>query len=265
MENENLVTEEVTENVETPTEEVNEVEATETPPTKTYTEDEVNQIVGKKIARNNAKWEKRLEREMAPHRELETVLKAGTGKDNAGELAEMFSEHYRDRGVEIPRSSGYSTKDIEILARAEADDIINGDYEDVLEEANRLKGLGDRMNAKEKAIYSKLEEHLHNTEMEKELAKIGVTKEEYESKEFKEFSKKFIKGTPITEIYNIYASTKPKKDYKIMGSVKNETTHLNNTVKEYYSPEEARRFTKADFDKSPELYKAVLNSMRKWK
>lgn len=263
MENENLVTEEVvTENVETPTEEVN--EAVENMP-KTFTEEEVNQIIGKKIARNNAKWEKRLERELTPHRELADVLRAGTGTGNVGELTQMFSEHYRNRGVEIPKNNGYSAKDIEILANAEANEVINGDYEDVLEEANRLKGLGSRMSAKEKAIYSRLEEHLQNTETENELAKIGVTKEEYESKEFREFSKKFTKDTPITEIYNIYASTKPKKDYKIMGSVKNETTHLNNTVKEYYSPEEARKFTKADFDKSPELFKAVQKSMQKWK
>lgn len=262
MEKENLVTEEVTENVETPTEEVK--EAVEDTP-KTFTEEEVNSLIGKKIARNNAKWEKKLERELAPHRELENVLRAGTGKGNVGELTEMFGEHYRDRGIEIPKRNNYSLKDIEILAKAEAEELINGDYEDVLEEANRLKALGDRMNAKEKAVYSRLEEHLRNTEMENELAKIGVTKEEIQSEEFREFARNFVKGTPITKIYSIYASTKPKKDYKIMGSVKNETTHLNNTVKEYYSPEEARRFTKADFDKSPELFKAVQNSMQKWK
>lgn len=261
MEKENLVTEEVTEKVETPTEEVEKVVDNTA---KTFTEGEVNQIIGKKIARNNAKWEKRLERELAPHRELADVLKAGTGKDNVGELTEMFGEHYRDRGIELPARNNYSSKDIEILAKAEAEELINGDYEDVLEEANRLKNLGNRMNAKEKAIYSRLTEHLQKAEMENELAKIGVSEEEYKSKEFTEFAKKFTKDIPITEIYNIYASTK-KKDYKIMGSVKNETTHLNNTVKEYYSPEEARKFTKSDFDKSPELFKAVQNSMSKWK
>lgn len=263
MENENLVTEEVTENVETPTEEVTEV--VDAPPAKTYTEDEVNQIVGKKIARNNAKWEKKLDRELSSHRELTDVLKAGTGKSNVEELTQMFGEHYKDRGVDIPERKGYSSREIEILANAEAEEIINGDYEDVIEEVNRLKGLGDRMSAKDKALYSRITEHLRNTEMENELVKIGVAEEEYKSDEFKAFAKKFTKDTPITEIYNIYASTKPKKDYKVMGSVKNQMTHQDNTVKEYYTPEEARRFSKSDYDKNPALLKAVENSMSKWK
>ena len=38
----------------------------------------------------------------------------------------------------------------------------------------------------------------------------------------------------------------------------------DNGVKEFYTYDEAIKFTKADFDKNPELYKAVENSMSKW-
>lgn len=46
------------------------------------------------------------------------------------------------------------------------------------------------------------------------------------------------------------------------GSAK--TTVVNDEVKEYYSPEEARKFTDEDLEKNPKLEEAILNSMLKW-
>ncbi|MBQ8796542.1 MAG: hypothetical protein IJZ54_08980, partial [Clostridia bacterium] len=106
-------------------------------------------------------------------------------------------------------------------------------------------------------------EHRKNTERQNDLAKIGVTEEEANSEEFQEFASKFNSSTPITEIYGIYAKTKPKKDIKPMGSLKSTPTD-NTGVKDFYTVEEAKKFTKADFDKNPALYKAVCNSMQKW-
>jgi hypothetical protein len=48
-----------------------------------------------------------------------------------------------------------------------------------------------------------------------------------------------------------------------MGSMKN-TESTDNGIKDYYSFEEAKRFTKADFDKNPDVYKKVIESMPKW-
>jgi hypothetical protein len=48
-----------------------------------------------------------------------------------------------------------------------------------------------------------------------------------------------------------------------MGSMKSSTTQ-DNGLKDYYSYEEAMKFTKQDFDKNPELYKRVQQSMPKW-
>ena len=71
LENENLVTE-VTENAEKTAEKTQE----NTPVEKTYTESQLNEIVGKRLARNSAKIRKEYERKYG---ELENVLKAGTG------------------------------------------------------------------------------------------------------------------------------------------------------------------------------------------
>ena len=78
--NENLVTE-VTENVETATEET--VEQAETPAPRTYTQEEVDEIVSKRKARTEAKIRKEYDRKYG---RLESVLKAGTGKESVEEM-----------------------------------------------------------------------------------------------------------------------------------------------------------------------------------
>ena len=251
-ENENLVTEQVTENVEQTTE--------QTP--KTYTQEEVDAIVGKRIARKEAKIRKEYDRKYG---DLEEVLKAGTGKQNVEEMTDTFREFYSKKGIQIPQKPTYSDKDIEILARAEAEEIIRSGFEDVVEEVDRLANVGAaNMTAREKAVFKVLAEHRQKEERSKELSKIGVTEDVYNSKEFKEFASKFNSNTPIKDVYDIYHKTLPKKEIKTMGSMKTNASE-DNGVKDFYSVEEARKFSKRDYDKNPALFAAVQKSMLKWK
>ena len=73
----------------------------------------------------------------------------------------------------------------------------------------------------------------------------------------------FTNETPMSKIYETYEKTQPKKEIQTMGSMKNNTVD-DRAVKDFYSYEEAVRFTKKDFDKNPELMKAVEASMRQW-
>ncbi len=248
--NENLVTE-VTENVEQTTE--------ETP--RTYTEAEFNEAVNakvkevmpSKIARNEAKIRKEYDRKYGP---LENVLKAGTGKESVEELTDTFTEFYRGKGVEIPKME--NTRDIEVLARADAEDIISDGYEDVVEEVERLsrKGIAN-MTPREKIMFKTLAEYRQNTERGNELSSIGVTEDVYNSKEFKDFAGKFNANTPIKDIYDIYSKTQPKKEHKIMGSMKQSQV---NVPKDYYSQEDIERLTEEDLD-NPAVWEAVRRSM----
>lgn len=257
LENENLVLD-GTENVETTTEET--VEQIETP-AKTYTEEEVNQIVGKKLARNSAKLRKEYEKKYG---ELESVLKAGTGKENVEDMTNTFRDFYQKKGITMPTTPSYSDRDLEVLANAEAKEIIDSGLEEVVEEVDRLTRLGvSNMTAREKAVFKTLAEYRQNAERGNELAKIGVTKEVYESKDFNDFAAKFSSSTPVTEIYEIYNKMNPKKEVQTMGSMRNNTT-VENTVKDFYTRDEALKFTKKDFDKNPALFKAVEKSMLKW-
>jgi hypothetical protein len=49
-----------------------------------------------------------------------------------------------------------------------------------------------------------------------------------------------------------------------MGSMKNNTA-VDITVKDFYSADEAKKFTQKDFDNIPGLYEAVVSSMGKWR
>ena len=253
-EQEILVTEQVAENTEQTVEE-----------TPKYTEAEFNakldEVLGKKIARKEAKIRKEYERKYG---NLEEVLKAGTGKESVEEMTDTFADFYRKKGITIPEKPVYAAKDIEVLARAEADDIISGGFDEVVEEVDRLAAKGaSNMTAREKAVFKTLAEYRQSAERGKELSKIGVTEDVYNSQEFKDFAGKFNANTPIRDIYDIYAKTKPRKEIKPMGSMKN-TTSDDGTVKDFYTREEALKFTKKDFDKNPALFKAVEASMLKW-
>ena len=217
-------------------------------------------MMGKRLARNEAKIRKQYDRKYG---ELEEVLKAGTGKQSVEEVTDTFKQFYEKKGSTIKKPT-YSDKDIEVLAKAEADDIIRGGYEEVVEEVDRLTKLGlQNMTAREKAVFKTLAEHRNRTETGRQLAELGVTEDVYDSKEFKDFANKFNPSTPIRDIYDIYAKTQPKKEFKTMGSMTNKTS-ADGTVKDFYTREEALRFTKKDFDKNPALFKAVEQSMLKW-
>jgi hypothetical protein len=250
--NKNLV--EQTENVEQPTEEVAQP--------KTYTQEEVDAIVGKRLARQEARIRKDNDRKYGG---LVEVLKAGTGKDDVGEIADTFKQYYTKKGVQFRNEPEYSDRDIEVLAKAEAQEYINAGYDDVVDEVDRLSGIGvENMTAREKAVFMVLANHRQNAERSAELSKIGVAEDVYNSDDFKEFSKKFNPNTPYREIYDLYAMKQPKKEYKTMGSMKNKESG-DMGVKEFYTPEEAKRFKQKDYDNNPGLFEAVERSMLKWK
>lgn len=257
--NKDLVTENVTENVEHTTE--------ETP--KTYTETEFNErvnekvkeVMGNRLARTEAKIRKEYE---SKYGALEETLKAGTGKQTVEELNDTFTKFYESKGIKIKKNPEYSDKEIEILARAEADDIIRYGDEEVVEEVERMAKIGAaNMTAKDKAVFKILAEHRQTAERNNELAQIGITEDVYNSKEFQDFAGKFNPNTPIRDIYDIYNKTLPRKEIKTMGSMKNSTSE-DGTIKDFYTREEAIQFTKKDFDKNPALFKAVEASMLKW-
>lgn len=270
--NNNNVIEEITENVETtPTEEmVEEMEQVETPsaetqPEKIYSEAEFQakfeESMNKKMPRREAKIRKEFDEKYSQHKRLANVLQAGTGEKDIGKLIDAFEKHYAGKGIDTSlKQPEYSDRDIGILARAEAEDIIAAGYDEVVEETDRLAKIGVKnMTARDKAVFSVLAEHRQNMERSKEFADLGLTEDVYNSPEFKAFASKFKSDTPIKEIVEFYGKTaQPKKEFKTMGSMK--TTKADKGVKDYYTPEEISKMTEEDLD-NPQVWEAVRRCM----
>ena len=248
------------ENVETTTtEEIVGEQEKETPAEKTFTQSQVDEMMRKRAARTEAKIRKEYDRKYG---ELESVLKAGTGKQNVEELTGTFRGFYESKGIKMPTQPTFSDRDAEVLARAEADDIINSGFEEVVEEVDRLASIGvERMDARERALFKTLAEYRKNAERGQELSKIGVKEDVYNSEDFKDFASKFNSNVPITEVFEMYAKQTKNANIEKIGSMKN-GNHMEE--KTYYTPEEVDRLTDKDYD-NPEVMKRVRESMKHWK
>lgn len=260
-ENENLVNE--TENVELPTEEVVVAEEVIEQP-KTYTEEELNarvdELLAKKIARKEARIRKEYDKKYG---KLENVLKAGTGENDLNTITNTLSDFYAKKGIKMPTEPTYSESDMKVLAKAEADSIIASGFDEVVEEVDRLAALGDDMSPRDKLLFVNLAEYRRSEQDRKDLAKIGVSEAALEDNEFIEFASKLNPNMSTKEKYEMYTQYKPKPKVETMGSMKNNTSK-DTGVKDFYSRDEAMKFTKKDFDKNPALFKAVEQSMLKW-
>ena len=253
--NENFV--EQTENVEQTTEE-----------TPMFTQEDVDRLVNEgvkkkldevlpgKIARREARIRKEYDRKYG---DLEDVLKAGLGKEDVGEITNDLREFYGSKkGIKMPARPNYTAQDIEVLAGADAAEIIRGGFDEVVYEADRLNAIGyENMTARDKALFVALTNHIKETETSRTLAQMGVTEDVYNSKEYREFSKMFDPKTPAKEIYELYRMKQPKKEVRTMGSMKQSP---ETGVKDYYTPEEIARLTEEDLD-DPKVWEAVRRSM----
>lgn len=260
-ENENQVTEPV--NVES-----NEV--------KTYTQEEVDALKIQLQAdyektfddKFNKRWgreKSKLEKSKAKEEELVNLLKSQTGKNSIDELLDLSYEQY---GVEKPKETKNS-KDDEILGKYDAKEFLDtDDYSEIEFEANRLAQIPNR-SAREQATFMELAGYLSNKKLQakrqKELEESGIDKELLKNDEFIDYMGKFKEDTPIKFIYENYSKSKvPKEKPFSAGSLTGTNVEDKNKIKDFYTFEESKQFTRKDFDNNPELWKVIQDSMTKW-
>lgn len=233
----------------------------EQPKGRFYTDEEVNSIIDKRVARKMRKYEK----QMAEYEDTENVLKSALEVDNISDANKKLRNYYQEQGYELPeRKSSYSERELNILAKAEADEIIEEGYDSMLEEANRLAKIGyQNLNRKEKLIFMTLGDELDKQNDTRELKKLGANEELLKNSDFIEFRKMFDKKTPIDKVYGLYKNQQPKPKVELPGSMKNNSVKSDD-VKEFYTFEEANKFTREEICANPKLEKAIENSMTKW-
>lgn len=219
----------------------------------------VDDILAKKIARKEAKIRKEYEKKYG---KLGHVLSAGTGIEDLNTIADNFQEFYEKKGIKIPQNTNnYDERELKVLAKDDAQLIIDSGYDDVVEELKRLVNIGaDNMTPREKLVFTQLDEYKNSTDRRNELGKIGVKDEVMNSQSFKDFASQFNSSTPITKVYELYEKVADKEPVKPMGSMKNESSKEEKT---YYTSEEVDKLTEKDLE-NPKVFENVRKSMTKW-
>ena len=233
------------------TEEVNE-------PVKTYTDAEVDEIVKKKLYRQEQKLNRELNKQLSSYKRAEEVLNAGLGTSNIEEATDNLTNFYKEKGITIPEyQPTYNEYDMEAGAEKEARETIESGYDAIVEEVDKLASIGlDKMSKRDKVMFNILAQEREKIENEKEIASLGVSKEELENEDFKAFSNKY-SSLSLKDKYELYSQLKAPKIENKMGSMKNGAT---STVKDYYSEEEISRLTEEELN-NPQVWEAVRRSM----
>lgn len=270
--NKDLVVEETNENTDAQTveeiedtnqleeEPVEEQEPTEEPEEqindKKYSDEELDAIIKRKLARQESKLRREYDKKYS---RLETVVNAGLGTENVEQATEKLEDFYTQNGVKIPEAHKYSEEETNLLANAEADEIIKSyTFKELVDEVDALADIGvDNMTERDKIVFMKLAKERQRQEEQKDLLSLGINKKDIEDSEFKEFSNKLNPELSLKEKYELFLQVKPKKETKKMGSMQSGAT---SKVKDYYTAEEIERLTDEDLDNDA-VWEAVRKSM----
>ena len=224
------------------------------------TDEELNEIVDKRVRRKLDKIERNYEKQLADYKDTEAVLNAGLGTSDIKEANKRMREYYESEGIKMPErvNPTYSKHEIEVLAKDEANGFIEDGYDAMLNEANRLAQIGyANMNEREKIIFTSLSEKLTEEKDKKELLKLGAKEDLLTNSEFANFRKQFNSNVPMETIYALYKGNQPKPKVENPGSMKNAPVK---EVKDHYTDEEISRLTLEDLEK-PGVFEAVRKSM----
>lgn len=268
--------EEVPENVDEQTTEQNAGNNTNDTEVKTevekklYSEADMNRRIAEENERFNVALQKKLankERKIRKEYEkkysgIENVLKAGLGATDMNDAESKLREYWQNEGMEIPQNNtqNYSEDELKALADYDAKQIIDAGYDDIVEEIERLTSLGyENLTKRDKIVFEKLANERTKTENEKALKSIGIDTKILKDEKFNDFSKMFNNNVPITKVVEMFKEKNAEKVEQI-GSLKNNDKTEKKT---FYTPEEAKKLTRKDFE-NPEILEAVMNSRTKW-
>ena len=227
------------------------------------TQSQLNEMIAERVRReqNSSKRnEANIRREYEEkYANIENIINAGFGTSSLDEGLDRIADLCKQKGITIPeKKSSFSQSDLEVLANYTADEIIKDGYEAVDNELKKLANKGaDKMNQREKLIFSRLNNEKKVMDGERELEAIGVKTEILKSKEFKDFADKFTGSKfSMKEIYAMYKKPKPKA--KPIGSM------INNNpkeVKDFISEAEYDKMTDEEIEKNMPL---IRKSMLLW-
>ena len=237
---------------------------------KLYTQKELQEAIDRNVKGRLARAENEYAKKIQEYEDLAYTLRKGMGK-NDGDVKDLNKDlrsFYKEQGIDIPEPKiHYNERDERILAKADADEIIEAGEDEVKRIANQIYNKPEAQRTiREKVIFETLGKHVIAERAKAQLKEKGVNEDILSDDKFKKFASQFNTSTPITEIYNLYdklnKTTEKKTPPPSTGSVK--TTGKSQEIKDYYTPEEVSKFTMQELKNNPKLMKAVEKSMAQW-
>lgn len=252
---------EETEEVSEPVEETVTEEPTEEPKkVKTFTQEEVNEMMKDRIKRERNRLDRDYREQLSKYEELAYLTQEGLKASNLEETLEKSRSFYGKQGIKYQPAN--STREDEIVANAYAREIIedSDSIEEIKAAADKLLKKGTSITNREKLIVQGLIGEMESRERISNLKKLGVKEEVYNSDEFKAFEKKFTKDTPISDVYELYRTmTKPTaKVVENPGSMKSIPAKEK---KAFITEAEYDRMTDKEIEENMAL---IRESMAKW-
>lgn len=226
---------------------------------RTFTQDEVNEMMDKRIKRERRKLDREYKEELSKYKELAYLTQKGLETDDFDEAIDKTREFYDKKGIKY--SPEVNTRDEEILANAYAQEILEDcdSIEDIEDAIKDLSKKGARMTDRDALVIKGLDNEVKSRKRLAELSALGVSEEIYNSKSFKDFESKFNKETPISDIYEIYNTTqKAEKQIQNPGSMKSVPS---TEKKDFISEKEYDRMTEKEIEENMDLIRA---SMSRW-
>lgn len=227
-------------------------------------QEEFNHTMQTRLARQKDKFQRETEEKYS---RVENLLNAGVGGKDINENADLLEKMLKEQGIDIPSQSKpkYSQKEVEILAKAEADSIIEAGYEEIVEETDRLLKLGyDNMTDRDKIIFKKLANVRKTEEDKKEVRKLGLGDDFLKDEEFGKFIKEFeIPDTmPFSKKFELFQKTKKENKEKVSdpGSLRNNDSKVE---KDTFTSEEVDKLTEEQWN-DPKIMAKVRRSMQTW-
>lgn len=234
-------------------------------------EERANKIAEEKIEarliRDRVKREREDAQIKAKYEQLENIMKSALGADDIDDVITKSKEFYKEQGISIPElvnKSSLNERDEIVLAKADAGDIIKLGKAEMEQEANRIASIPEAQRSlRDKTIFNDVCQELIKLNDEGSLKSKGYDVNVLNDKDFSSFREQFNLNIPVAQVYEMYQKVNGNKNVqpKSPGSAK--TTQTNNEIKEYYTPDEVRKFSEEDLD-NPKLMKAIEKSMQLW-
>lgn len=237
---------------------------------KLYTQKELQDAIDRNVKGRLARAENEYAKKIQEYEDLAYTLRKGMGK-NDGDVKDLnkdLRDFYKEQGIDIPEPKiHYNERDERILAKADAEEIIEAGEDEVNRIANQIYNKPEAQRTiREKIIFETLGNHVIMQRAKAQLKEKGVSEDILNDDKFKKFANQFNTSTPITEVYALYdklnKATEKKTPPPSTGSVK--TTGKSQEIKDYYTPEEVSKFTMEQLKSNPRLMKAVEKSMAQW-